>query len=79
MRTPGAISFYDPRPQANMTAIKGDPQIESEHLIVPQAGMLLLWPAFLHHLVHPNLAQDARVSISFNLLVKASEENLPEQ
>ena len=78
-RTPGAISFYDPRPQANMTAIKGDPQIESEHLIVPQAGMLLLWPAFLHHLVHPNLAQDARVSISFNLLVKASEENLPEQ
>ena len=37
-RTPGAISFFDPRPQANMTAIEGDPQIEAEHFGRPGLG-----------------------------------------
>ena len=78
-RTPGAISFYDPRGQANMTAIKGDPQIEAEHLVQPGAGTVLMWPAFLHHLVHPNLAQAPRISISFNLVLKRSEDYLPRQ
>ncbi len=78
-RTPGAISFYDPRPQANMTAIRGDPQIEAEHLVQPTAGTILMWPAFLHHLVHPNLAQEPRISISFNLVLKQSADYLPAQ
>ena len=78
-RTPGAISFFDPRPQANMLAIKGDPQVEAEHLVQPTAGTLMLWPAFLHHLVHPNLAQDPRISISYNVLIKPDESHLPEQ
>ena len=78
-RTPGAISFYDPRPQANMTAIKGDPQIEAVHLVQPTPGTMLLWPAFLLHLVHPNLSQDQRISISFNVVLKRSESYLPDQ
>jgi uncharacterized protein (TIGR02466 family) len=78
-RTPGAISFFDPRPQANMTAIRGDPQIEAEHLVQPSAGTLLMWPAFLHHLVHPNLAQTPRVSISFNVVLKNASRYLPDQ
>ena len=36
--TPGAISFFDPRPQANMTAIRHDPQIDPEHRVQPAAG-----------------------------------------
>ena len=78
-RTPGAISFYDPRAQANMTAIAGDLQIEAEYLLQPQAGTILMWPAFLHHLVHPNLAHEPRISISFNLILKRDEAYLPEQ
>jgi uncharacterized protein (TIGR02466 family) len=78
-RRPGAISFYDPRPQANMTAIKGDPQIEAEHTVLPTPGSLLLWPAFLHHFVHPNLAKEHRISVSFNLVLKPSEDYLPDQ
>lgn len=74
---PGAISFFDPRPQANMLAVRGDPQVEAEHRVQPQAGEILLWPAFLHHLVHPNLARDTRVSVSFNIMLKWSETYLP--
>ncbi len=78
-RRPGAISFYDPRPQANMTAVKDDPQIEAEYTVMPQAGSILLWPSFLHHFVHPNLSDDPRISISFNIVLKWSDELLPQQ
>jgi len=75
----GAISFYDPRPQANMNAIRGDAQISPQYTIYPRPGMILMWPSFLHHLVHPNLTQEKRISISFNLVLKWSENYLPAQ
>lgn len=78
-RRPGAISFYDPRAQANMTAIKGDPQVEAEHTVLPMPGTILLWPAFLHHFVHPNLSRRPRISISFNLVLKRDPGYLPDQ
>lgn len=74
---PGAISFFDPRPQANMKAIAGDGQIEAEHRIDPVPGMILLWPSFIHHLVHPNVSEDPRVSISFNVLLKWNDAFVP--
>ena len=77
---PGSISFYDPRgAAANMTAIKGDPNIEAEYTLTPRPGLLLLWPAFLQHFVHPNLAREPRVSISYNVVLKWSDDFLPEQ
>ena len=77
--SPAAISFYDPRPQANMNAIRGDAQISPQYTIQPRPGMILMWPAFLHHLVHPNLSDDKRISISFNLVLKWSDDYLPSQ
>ena len=76
---PGCISFYDPRASANMTAIKGDGQIEAEYTVSPKPGEILLWPAFLLHFVHPNLSEEPRLSISFNVVLKRSAELLPEQ
>ncbi|MET4805531.1 2OG-Fe(II) oxygenase family protein [Limibacillus sp. MBR-115] len=78
-RRPGAISFYDPRPQANMTAIRNDPQIEAEFTVQPKAGTIMIWPAFLHHFVHPNLSREQRISVSFNLVLKWSDSYLPAQ
>lgn len=66
---PGAISFFDPRAQANMTAVRGDGQFDPEHRLLPQAGDLFLWPSFLHHLVHPNLVEEPRISVSFNVVL----------
>ncbi|MDH3452512.1 MAG: 2OG-Fe(II) oxygenase family protein, partial [Gammaproteobacteria bacterium] len=76
---PGCITFYDPRGSVNMNAIKNDPQIEPEFTIAPQAGMILMWPAFLLHYVHPNLSDELRISISFNLIVKSPGDYLPAQ
>jgi len=74
---PGSISFYDPRPQANMLAIRDDPQVDPEYRILPKPGEILLWPAFLHHLVHPNLSDDPRISISFNIVLRWKDAYLP--
>jgi len=76
---PGAITFYDPRAQANMTAIREDPQIDAEHTLHPEPGNILLWPSFLMHFVHPNLSRQPRISISFNIVLKWSEDYLPRQ
>lgn len=75
--TPGAISFYDPRPQANMSAIAKDGEINAEHLVVPTAGMIMLWPAWLQHFIHPNHSESPRISISFNATLKWSDDYIP--
>jgi hypothetical protein len=62
-----------------MGAIKGDPQIEPEFTVSPRPGMILMWPAFLMHYVHPNLSEELRISISFNLIVKHPTNYLPQQ
>ena len=74
---PCAISFFDPRPQANMNSIRSDGQVDPEHRIMPLNGDLLLWPAFLHHLVHPNMSDSPRISISFNVVLKWKNEYIP--
>lgn len=76
-RTPNAISFFDPRPQANMLAIRNDPQVDPEHRIQPEPGQMLIWPAFLHHMVHVNLSRMSRISISFNIVLRWRDEYLP--
>jgi uncharacterized protein (TIGR02466 family) len=76
-RTPNAISFYDPRPQANMLAVRDDPNVDPEHRIQPRPGDLLLWPGFLHHMVHVNLSHAARISVSFNVVLPMKSAYLP--
>ena len=70
---PGAISFFDPRAQANMTAVRGDGQFDPEFRKTPQPGALFLWPSFLNHLVHPNMADAPRISVSFNVVLKRKQ------
>lgn len=76
---PGCISFYDPRGAANMNAVKSDPQIECDYTLTPTPGTILVWPAFIMHFVHPNLSDQPRISISFNLMLKSVERYLPQQ
>ena len=76
---PGRITFYDPRGAVNMSAIRGDGEIEEEYTLDPEPGTVLLWPAFLFHFVHPNLAREPRISISFNVVLNWSDSYLPAQ
>ncbi|MEK9722539.1 MAG: TIGR02466 family protein [Rhodospirillaceae bacterium] len=76
---PNRITFYDPRPGVNMISIRSDPYIDPEFTVMPEPGLLLLWPAFLNHFVHPNLSKETRVSVSFNIVLKWADHYLPTQ
>lgn len=76
---PGCITFYDPRTGFNMSSIKDDPYVDPEFTVKPEAGLLMMWPAALMHFVHPNLSDETRISLSFNIVLKWSDDYLPTQ
>lgn len=76
---PNAITFYDPRTGFNMSSIRNDPYVDPELTVLPKPGLLMMWPAALMHFVHPNLSDETRISLSFNIVLKWSDEYLPTQ
>ena len=62
----GAIEFVDPRGSIGTNALIRTPFTEPRVTILPKAGMLLLWPSFLKHWVHPNPSTEDRTMIAFN-------------
>ena len=76
---PSHITFYDPRPGVNMTAIAKDPYVDPEFTVLPEPGLLMMWPAFLNHFIHPNLSKDTRVSVSFNIVLRWQDHYRPTQ
>ena len=73
------ISFYDPRTAVNMLAADGETLGRSEFAVRPSAGTLMMWDSSITHSVHPNLAEDTRISISFNVALAWSDSYLHEE
>ena len=66
----GNIVFYDPR-QANVFHHPSSKQVNSVNAqvqsVTPKAGTLVLFPSYLEHKVNPNLSNNERIVISFNV------------
>jgi uncharacterized protein (TIGR02466 family) len=61
----GALEFYDPRPFTEMVDVPGTPY--GQRIIIrPQPGLLVLFPSWLYHFVHPTESDSPRISIAFN-------------
>lgn len=61
----GAIAFVDPR---RVPALSGGvPLYPSTFTVRPRTGMLLVFPGWLQHFVHPYRGRRPRVTISANL------------
>ena len=67
----GKITFYHPAFKLMMR--EWDLNLKHNHYtssiwgVVPRKGRLLLFPSWLEHEVSPNLSQESRISISFNI------------
>ncbi len=78
---PGAdtINFHDPRVQ---TGIIRPPVVEltaenTDQVVVRvENGTLLIFPPYLPHSVDPNMSQNERISLSFNIMFSAFTEHL---
>ena len=61
----GILEFLDPRAGAEAVTAPGDPY-GAPFRVRPQAGLLVLFPSWLYHWVHPYMGQTPRIAISFN-------------
>ena len=66
----GALNFHDPRADVRMLRphfMKDTPFTNFFVRFEPKPGRLLLFPAWLPHNVDPNLEQEPRIAISFDI------------
>lgn len=68
-----ALSFYDPRFAMNMGAVAGDPNVEMEKQVLPQPGIMILWPSYVDYFIHPNLSAEDQISVHFAVVPEAYE------
>lgn len=61
----GVLEFYDPRPFTEMVEVPGSPYGQ-RMLIRPTPGLLVMFPSWLYHFVHPMASDTPRISIAFN-------------
>ena len=61
----GVLEFLDPRAGVEAVTAPGDPYGEPFR-VRPQAGLLVVFPSWLYHWVHPYAGQTPRIAISFN-------------
>lgn len=64
----GVLEFLDPRAGVEAVSAPGDPYGEPFR-VRPQAGLLVLFPSWLYHWVHPYMGERPRIAISFNATV----------
>jgi uncharacterized protein (TIGR02466 family) len=73
----GTISLQDPRGAINMLRHPGKCNWGSSVQLKPVAGMVILFPSWLFHLVYPFKGEGERISIAFNANVESYEELHP--
>ena len=61
----GNIDLLDPRPFTEMVYVPGEPYGQ-KFSIRPESGMMIIFPGFLYHFVHPYMGAGERISIAFN-------------
>jgi uncharacterized protein (TIGR02466 family) len=62
----GVLEFIDPRAGVEAVSAPGDPYGEPVR-VRPEAGLLVVFPSWLYHWVHPYAGQSPRIAVSFNV------------
>src|SRR5262245_55926013 len=66
----GVLEFLDPRAGVEAVTAPGDPYGEPIR-VRPEAGLLVVFPSWLYHWVHPYAGQSPRIAVSFNATLGA--------
>jgi uncharacterized protein (TIGR02466 family) len=61
----GVLEFLDPRAGVEAVTAPGDPYGEPVR-VSPEAGLLVVFPSWLYHWVHPYAGTTPRIAVSFN-------------
>ena len=61
----GVLEFLDPRAGVEAVTAPGDPYGEPVR-VRPEAGLIVIFPSWLYHWVHPYAGRTPRIAVSFN-------------
>jgi len=65
----GKLELLDPRAGVNMIEIEGN-LFARGYLVDPLPGLMIMFPSWLKHIVHPFFGTGERISIAFNILIQ---------
>jgi len=68
----GVLEFLDPRVGVEAVRTPGDPYGEPVR-VRPESGLLVAFPSWLYHWVHPYAGQSPRIAVSFNVTLAAPD------
>lgn len=69
-----AITLLDPRFGMNMNSINGDPYVGQLREVPAEAGLLMMWPAFVNHWTTPNHSDEPLVAVEFDVITGTGEK-----
>lgn len=72
----GVIEFIDPRHRPHMFETPGTQPFDG-YRVVPEASLLLLFPAWLYHYVHPYWGTAPRICVAFNVTIQRLTTRTP--
>ncbi len=58
----------------NVNAIKRDPYFGYHQSLRPRPGLLLLWPAHVRYIVHPNRSRLPAITVELSVRLQAGGE-----
>ena len=61
----GVLEFLDPRAGVEAVTAPGDPYGDPVR-VWPESGLLVIFPSWLFHWVHPYIGKTPRIAVSFN-------------
>ena len=69
----GVLEFLDPRAGVEAVSAPGDPDGEPVR-VYPESGLLVIFPSWLFHWVHPYAGESPRIAVSFNAALGAPQD-----
>jgi hypothetical protein len=69
----GVLEFLDPRAGVEAVTAPGDPYGEPLR-VRPESGLMVVFPSWLYHWVHPYFGELPRIAVSFNVGLRARTE-----
>lgn len=69
----GVLEFLDPRAGAEAVTAPGDPYGEPFR-VRPESGLIVVFPSWLFHWVHPYEGRTPRVAVSFNATIDTASD-----
>jgi uncharacterized protein (TIGR02466 family) len=70
--TSGRLELLDPRTAVEMMALPEAP-FGQPVLVDPEPGMMVVFPSWLRHMVHPFAGEGERITIAWNMLLERNE------